>query len=60
MSVKLIDSLSPTEPLAEIFSDASVLRAMLDFEIALARVEGRPGEPHRDWQAVPPPHGVPY
>lgn len=43
MSVKLIDSLSTTEPLAEIFSDASVLRAMLDFEIALARVEGRLG-----------------
>jgi len=39
MSVRLIESLATTEPLAEVFSDASVLQAMLDFEVALARVE---------------------
>lgn len=39
MSVRLIESLATTEPLAEVFSDASVLQAMLDFEVALARAE---------------------
>jgi 3-carboxy-cis,cis-muconate cycloisomerase len=39
MSVRLIDSLATTEPLAEVFSDRSVLQAMLDFEVALARAE---------------------
>lgn len=39
MPVRLIDSLASTEPLAELFSDNSILRAMLDFEVALARVE---------------------
>src|SRR5947207_2378760 len=39
MSVRLIGSLSTTQALAELFSDQSVLRAMLDFEVALARVE---------------------
>ena len=43
MPVRLIDSLASTEPLAEIFSDRSILQAMLDFEIALARVESRLG-----------------
>lgn len=43
MSAKLIDSLSTTEPLSEIFSDRAVLEAMLDFEAALARVEARLG-----------------
>jgi 3-carboxy-cis,cis-muconate cycloisomerase len=43
MPVRLIDSLASTEALAEIFSDRSVLQAMLDFEIALARVESRLG-----------------
>ena len=43
MAVRLIDSLSTTEPLAEIFSDNSILQAMLDFEIALARAEARAG-----------------
>ena len=38
--VRLIDSLATTEAMARIFSDESVLRAMLDFEIALARAEG--------------------
>jgi 3-carboxy-cis,cis-muconate cycloisomerase len=43
MPVRLIDSLASTEPLAEVFSDRSILQAMLDFEIALARVESRLG-----------------
>jgi 3-carboxy-cis,cis-muconate cycloisomerase len=43
MPVRLIDSLASTEPLAELFSDNSILRAMLDFEVALARVEARLG-----------------
>src|SRR5580765_141388 len=43
MAVRLIDSLATTAPLAELFSDDSVLRAMLDFEAALARVEGKLG-----------------
>ena len=41
MPVRLIDSLATTEPLAEVFSDRSVLQAMLEFEVALARVEAR-------------------
>ena len=41
MPVRLIESLATTAPLAEIFSDHSVLRAMLDFEMALARAEAR-------------------
>jgi 3-carboxy-cis,cis-muconate cycloisomerase len=43
MSVRLIDSLATTPVLAELFSDESVLRAMLDFESALARAEARTG-----------------
>lgn len=43
MSVRLIDSLATTQPLAELFSDESVLQAMLDFETALARAEARSG-----------------
>jgi 3-carboxy-cis,cis-muconate cycloisomerase len=43
MSVRLIDSLATTQPLAELFSDQSVLQAMLDFEVALARAEARSG-----------------
>lgn len=43
MSVPLIDSLASTEPLANLFSDISILQAMLDFEVALARVESRLG-----------------
>ena len=43
MSVRLIDSLATTPPLAELFSDESVLQAMLDFEVALARAEARTG-----------------
>lgn len=41
--VGLIDSLASTEALSEVFSDRSSLRAMLDFEAALARAEGRLG-----------------
>jgi len=43
MSWRLIDSLATTEALAEVFSDSSVLQAMLDFESALARAEARVG-----------------
>src|SRR5882724_6635802 len=43
MTVRLIDSLATTEPLAQIFSDESVLQAMLDFECGLARAEARMG-----------------
>jgi 3-carboxy-cis,cis-muconate cycloisomerase len=39
MTVRLIESLATTEPLGEVFSDRSVLQAMLDFEAALARSE---------------------
>jgi len=39
MPARLIESLATTEPLAELFSDTSVLQAMLDFETALARAE---------------------
>ena len=43
MPVPLIQSLATTEPLAAIFSDRSILRAMLDFEVALGSVEARLG-----------------
>jgi 3-carboxy-cis,cis-muconate cycloisomerase len=39
MAVRLIESLAATEPLANLFSDQSILQAMLDFEAALARAE---------------------
>jgi 3-carboxy-cis,cis-muconate cycloisomerase len=39
----LIDSLATTAPFADLFSDESLLRAMLDFEVALARVQARAG-----------------
>ena len=42
-SDRLIDSLATTDALAGVFSDASVLQAMLDFEVALARVQARAG-----------------
>lgn len=41
--MKLIDSLATSEPLSEIFSDGSVLQAMLKFEAALASVQARLG-----------------
>ena len=43
MAARLIESLATTEPLAEVFSDSSVLQAMLDFEVALACAEARVG-----------------
>jgi 3-carboxy-cis,cis-muconate cycloisomerase len=43
MGVRLLDSLATTAPLAEAFSDAAVLSAMLRFEVALASVEARAG-----------------
>jgi 3-carboxy-cis,cis-muconate cycloisomerase len=43
MSPRLIESLAATERLSEIFSDRTVLQAMLDFESALARAEARSG-----------------
>ncbi len=41
--MRLIDCLATTEKLAALFSDGSVLEAMLRFEAALARVEARLG-----------------
>ncbi len=43
MSGRLLESLAATPALAALFSDASVLRAMLEFETALARAEARHG-----------------
>jgi 3-carboxy-cis,cis-muconate cycloisomerase len=43
MPARLIDSLATTDALAERFSDQSVLQAMLDFEVALARAEAGVG-----------------
>jgi len=40
---RLIESLATTGPLADLFSDDSLLQAMLDFEAALARAEARSG-----------------
>ena len=40
---RLIESLATTDPLAELFSDQSVLQALLDFEVALVRAEARVG-----------------
>jgi 3-carboxy-cis,cis-muconate cycloisomerase len=48
MTLRLFDCLATTEPLAAIFSDAALVAAMLQFEVALARAEARvdviPGE----------------
>jgi 3-carboxy-cis,cis-muconate cycloisomerase len=43
VTVRLIDSLATTEPLAKLFCDDSLLGAMLEFEVALARAEARAG-----------------
>jgi 3-carboxy-cis,cis-muconate cycloisomerase len=43
MSVRLIEALATTGPLAEVFSDESTLAALLKFEAALARAEARCG-----------------
>jgi len=41
MSARLIDSLATTPALAEVFSDDAVLRAMLEFESALAQAQAQ-------------------
>jgi len=41
--MRLIDSVATTRAMAEIFSDESLLRAMLDFETALAQAEAQVG-----------------
>lgn len=43
MPVRLVESLASSDAIWDVFSDRSVLRAMLDFEAALARAEGRLG-----------------
>lgn len=43
MAARLIESLATTEALAEVFSDTSIVQALLDFESALARTEARLG-----------------
>ena len=43
MFTRLIESLSATEALSQVFSDEGVLQSMLDFEAALARAEARVG-----------------
>ena len=39
MTIRLIDSLGTTGPLADVFSDRSLLAAMLQFEVGLARAQ---------------------
>jgi 3-carboxy-cis,cis-muconate cycloisomerase len=43
LAARLIDSLATTGPIADLFSDDSLLQAMLDFEVVLARAEARAG-----------------
>src|SRR5262245_44266079 len=43
MASRLIDSLATTDEMAELFSDGSVLRAMLRFEVGLALAQARLG-----------------
>ena len=43
MTARLIEALNTTDQLADIFSDQSVLRAMLQFEVSLAKAEARVG-----------------
>ena len=45
MAARLIESLATSEALADVFSDTSVLQAMLDFEVALAPAEAPIGIP---------------
>jgi 3-carboxy-cis,cis-muconate cycloisomerase len=47
-SSRLIDTLRTTDALADVFSDVSVIQAMLDVEVALARAEARLGVIPRD------------
>ena len=39
MTSRLLDTLGTTDAFAEVFSDRSLLAAMLRFEVALARAE---------------------
>jgi len=41
--MRLIESLATTPAMAEVFSDSSVLQAMLEFEVSLAAAEARVG-----------------
>ncbi len=43
MPARLIEALATTSPLADLFSDSSILQSMLDFEVALARAEAKVG-----------------
>jgi 3-carboxy-cis,cis-muconate cycloisomerase len=43
MAVRLIECLATTSPLADLFSDDSILQSMLQFESALARAEAKLG-----------------
>ncbi len=43
MPARLIEALATTGPLASLFSDESVLRAMLQFEVALAKAQAHIG-----------------
>ena len=43
MAGRLIESLATTEAFSELFSDGSVLQAMLEFEAGLARAQARVG-----------------
>ena len=43
MSIRLVDCLATTPPLAEVFADRSVIEAMLRFENALARAQANLG-----------------
>ena len=43
MAARLIDSFATTGALADVFSDAAVLSAMLGFETALAKAQARMG-----------------
>ena len=43
MAARLIESLATTDAFAELFSDAFVLQAMLDFEVALSRAQANAG-----------------
>src|SRR4051812_47860351 len=43
MFMRLIESLSATEKVSQVFSDGVVLQSMLDFEAALAKVETEAG-----------------
>lgn len=53
MPARLIEALATTEAMSEVFSDASVLEALLEFEVALARAEASLGViPRRAAEAI--------